>query len=129
MKKLTPVIFVDRIEPVLSFWTERLGFTATVEVPEGESLGFVILARDDVEVMYQSRASVAKDVPAMAAEPFISRTNLFIEVESLQEFLPRLEGLPVTVPKRTTFYGALEFGVRAPCGTSVVLAEFQAVTG
>ncbi|HEV8124486.1 MAG TPA: hypothetical protein VGP80_09595 [Gemmatimonadales bacterium] len=125
MKKLTPVIFVDRIEPVLPFWTERLGFTATVEVPEGDSLGFVILARDNVEVMYQSRASVTKDVPALAAEPFVSRANLFIEVENLQEFLPGLEGLQVTVPKRTTFYGALEFGVRAPCGTSVVLAEFQ----
>ena len=125
MKKLTPVIFVDRIEPALPFWTERLGFTATVEVPEGDSLGFVILARDSIEVMYQSRASVTNDVPAMAAEPFVSRTNLFIEVENLQEFLPRLEGLPVTVPKRTTFYGALEFGVRAPCGTNVVLAEFQ----
>ena len=125
MKKLTPVIFVDHIEPVLPFWTERLGFTATVEVPEGDNLGFVILARDNVELMYQSRASVTKDVPAMATEPFVSRTNLFIEVESLQEFLPRLEGLPVTVPQRTTFYGALEFGVRAPCGTNVVLAEFQ----
>lgn len=125
MKKLTPVIFVDRIEPVLPFWTERLGFTATTEVPEGDSLGFVILARDNVEVMYQSRASVAKDIPKMAADPFVSRINLFIEVENLQEFLPRLQGLPVTVPERTTFYGSQEFGVRAPCGTNVVLAQFQ----
>jgi hypothetical protein len=126
MKKLTPVIVVDQIEPVLPFWTQRLGFEATVQVPEGDSLGFVILARDGVEVMLQSRASVARDVPTMAAEPFLSGTNLFIEVENLEEFLPKLDGLPVTVPKRTTFYGALEFGVRAPCGTSVVLAEFQA---
>ena len=125
MKKLTPVIFVDHIEPVLSFWTQRLGFEATVEVPEGDSLGFVILVRDGVEVMLQSRDSVAKDVPGLAVEPFLTRTNLFIEVESLQEYLPRLEGLPVTVPKRTTFYGSQEFGVRAPCGTNVVLAEFQ----
>ena len=125
MKKLTPVIFVDRIEPVLPFWTENLGFDTTVTIPEGDSLGFVILSRDGVEVMYQSRASVANDVPVLAAEPFLSRTNLFIEVENLEELLPKLEGLPVTVPKRTTFYGALEFGVRAPCGTNVVLAQFQ----
>ncbi|MEP7327057.1 MAG: hypothetical protein ABI836_13990 [Gemmatimonadota bacterium] len=125
MKKLTPVIFVDRIEPVLGFWTDRLGFAATVEVPEGDSLGFVILVRDQLEVMYQSRASVARDVPAMAAEPFISRTNLFLEVENLEEFIPRLAGLPVTVPERTTFYGSREFGVRAPCGTNVVLAQFK----
>jgi len=30
MKKLTPVLFVEAIEPCLPFWTERLGFTKTV---------------------------------------------------------------------------------------------------
>lgn len=126
MKKLTPVLYVETIEPVLPFWTERLGFEATVQVPEGDALGFVILARDGCEVMYQSRASVAKDVPALAKDPFASRINLFIEVDDLDGLRKRLEGLEVVVPLRKTFYGAREFGVRAPCGNNVVLAEFEA---
>jgi hypothetical protein len=126
MKKLTPVILVDEIEPCLPFWTERLGFEVTVSVPQDDKIGFVILARDGLEVMYQSRASVASDVPSLAREPFASRTHLFMEVESLAEFLPRLDGLEVIVPRRKTFYGADEFGVRAPCGTTVVLAQFDA---
>ena len=124
MKKLTPVILVEEIEPCLSFWTERLGFQVTVSVPEGEKLGFVILVNGPVEVMYQSRASVASDIPAMAADPFGSRTHLFIEVESLQDLEPRLTGAPVVVARRKTFYGSEEIGVRAPCGTTVILAEF-----
>jgi hypothetical protein len=119
------VIFVDRIEPVLPFWTERLGFTATVEVPGRRQPGVRHPGpgqrRGDVSEPGQRDQGCS----ALAAEPFVSRANLFIEVENLQEFLPGLEGLQVTVPKRTTFYGALEFGVRAPCGTNVVLAEFQ----
>lgn len=122
MKRLSPVILVDEIEPCLPFWTERLGFQVTVTVPEGDKLGFAILVNGPVEVMYQSRASVANDVPSLAAAP--SHSHLFIEVESLKELLPRLTGAEVVVPLRKTFYGADEIGVRAPCGTTVVLAEF-----
>lgn len=52
VKKLTPVLFVPAIEPVLPFWVDRLGFAKTVEVPEGDSIGFVILQKDGVELMY-----------------------------------------------------------------------------
>ncbi|MGH7635196.1 MAG: hypothetical protein ACRENC_15780, partial [Gemmatimonadaceae bacterium] len=62
VQKLTPVLVVDAIEPCLSFWVDRLGFEKTVEVPEGNALGFVILVKDGIEVMYQSRESVRNDV-------------------------------------------------------------------
>lgn len=125
LKKLTPVIPVEAIEPCLSFWTERLGFARTVEVPEGDRLGFVILAKDGVEVMYQSRASLAKDVPALAQGDFRSTTALFVEVQGLDAILARLQGVEVVVPERKTFYGAREIGVREPGGTLVVFAEFE----
>ena len=124
LKKSTPVIHVEQIEPMLPFWT-RLGFEATLQIPEGDHLGFVILVRDGIEVMYQSRASVANDVAALAAEPFGSRTNLFMEVEDLAGFMELVRGAPVVVPERRTFYGAHEFGVRAPCGTVVAFAEME----
>ena len=46
VKKLTPVLMVDAIEPCLPLWTERLGWTKTAEAPDGDKIGFVILARD-----------------------------------------------------------------------------------
>lgn len=123
MKKLSPVIFVEEIEPCLGFWIDRLGFTRTLEVPHGDRLGFAAVASGSIEVMYQSRASLAADIPALAAGPFARSGALFIEVESLNAILPRLEGVEVVVPERTTFYGAREIFVRAPCGTVVGLAE------
>ena len=50
-KKLTPVLAVESIEPVLPLW-ESLGFAKTVEVPHGDCLGFVVLQSGNVEVMY-----------------------------------------------------------------------------
>jgi hypothetical protein len=66
MKKLSPVIMVDAIESCVPFW-ERLGFTKTAEVPEGDRLGFVILAKDTVEVMYQTHESVRRTPPRARA--------------------------------------------------------------
>jgi len=124
MKKLTPVLFVEKIEPCLPFWVERLGFTKTVEVPEGGALGFVMLVRDNVEVMLQSRASVAKDVPALAGEA--SRSFLFVEVTDIEEMARRVEGAEIVVPRRKTFYGADEIGVRDPAGNVITFAQFAA---
>src|SRR5262249_61154034 len=64
VKRITPVLLVQEIEPLIPFWAGRLGFAKTVEVPDGNKLGFVIFQKDSVEVMYQTYASVEKDAPA-----------------------------------------------------------------
>src|SRR5688500_2057816 len=109
MKKLTPVLFVDEIEPCLDFWVERLGMERTVEIPAGDALGFVILRKDEVELMLQSRASVAGDVPALAKGPFASSgVALYLEVPDLAPIRDAVRGAEVVIPERTTFYGARE---------------------
>jgi hypothetical protein len=123
MKKLTPVLLVEHIEPVLSFWTERLGFTQTATVPHGDAVGFVILQRDNVEIMYQTRASVGDDIPALAAQP-LGGTILFIEVGDLDAVQQALDGLVPIIPRRRTAYGADELIVREPGGNVVIFAQF-----
>lgn len=125
LKRLTPVLMVDAIEPVLNFWIERLGFEKTTEVPHEGALGFVILQRDGIEIMYQTRASVASDVGPLAASPQRG-TFLFIEVDDLDDVEKRLRGVTPVVPRRTTFYGAQELIVREPGGNAVTFAQFAA---
>lgn len=122
IKKLTPVLYVEAIEPCLDLWTRRLGFTKTAEVPEGARLGFVILSKDGIEIMYQSRASVAKDVPAFAGRA-LGQTNLFVEVSDLAGTERALEGVKLVLPKRKTFYGSTEIGVQDPAGNIIIFAE------
>lgn len=122
MKKLTPVLFVEAIEPVLPFWVDRLGFETTAEVPEGDRLGFVILKRGDVEIMYQTRESVAGDIPPLADSP-MRGSFLFVEVEDLDAVEHALQGVEPVVPRRTTFYGADELIVREPAGNVVTFGR------
>jgi hypothetical protein len=123
MQSLTPILIVDAIEPCLGFW-KKLGFAVSVQVPDGNAIGFVILNNGPVEVMYQTRASVAKDVPAMADFP--SSSILYIHVTNLDEVIAAVAGAPVLVPKRTTFYGATEYGVREPGGNAISFSETSA---
>ena len=84
--KITPVLIVEEIEKSLTFWVERMGFTKTVEVPEGDRLGFVILVREGAELMLQTIASVRKDEPKFAPDGIGTKgTALFIEVEDFAE--------------------------------------------
>ncbi len=66
--KITPVLIVEEIEKSLAFWVDRIGFVKTVEVPEGDRLGFVILVRDGAELMLQTAESVRKDAPQFVPE-------------------------------------------------------------
>ena len=123
IRKLTPVLVVDAIEPCLPFWIDRLGFTKTVEVPEGDALGFVILVKDGIEVMYQSRASVAHDAPGTLDTTARLATCLFLEVDDVAAIEEAMRGVEVVVPRRRTFYGMDEIGVREPGGSVVMFAQ------
>lgn len=120
MQKLTPVLVVDAIEPCLDFWANRLGFQRTAEVPGEEGgLAFVILAKDDVEIMYQSRASIAKDDEPLAQSYAGHSIALFIEVSDLDAVERAMQGVEPVVPRHDTFYGTTEFYVREPAGNVV----------
>ena len=123
IKKLTPVLMVDAIEPMLPFWVDRLGFEKTVELPHGDRLGFVILVRDGVEIMYQTVESVRADIEALAAAP-TGTSFLFIEVQDLDAIEKALSGVPPVVPRRQTFYGSDELIVLDPAGNAVTFAKF-----
>lgn len=122
-KKLTPVLMVDAIEPCLPLWIDRLGWTKTVEVPEGDKLGFVILAKDGVEVMYQTYASVEKDTGKPLKRAVGTSVALFLEVSDIDAVEKQLDGLPLVLPRRRTFYGMDEVGVAESGGHTVVFAQ------
>ena len=124
--KITPVLVVPAIEPLLPLW-EALGFARTAEVPHGDRLGFVILARENAELMMQTVDSVRADEPRV----FDGRTplgaaSLFIEVDDLDAIIAKLPaGTDRFVERRTTPYGATETFIRDAAGNVVIFAQFN----
>src|ERR1043165_6943286 len=134
IKKLAPVLIVDRIEPLLPLW-DALGFQRTAEVPHGDALAFVILARDGIEIMYQTRASVGADEPQVlgGANP-LGAAALFTEVDDVHTQArapppgpppapPPPAGTDIVNARRTTFYGSTETIFRDGAGNLITLAQ------
>jgi hypothetical protein len=120
--KVTPVLYVEEIEPSLPFWIDRLGFETTVEVPEAGRLGFVILLREGFEVMLQTFESLKSDRTGDLSIGTGS-SSLFIEVSDFAEVRNKLGGLEIVLPERVTFYGMREIAVREPGGHVVCIAS------
>lgn len=128
VKKITPVLTVEEVEPCIQFWVDRFGFQKVMDVPDEDKIGFAILQKGELELMYQRFSSIEKDLQSsgLAREFRKGPTFLYVEVEKLDEILAAVEGVPVVVPVRTTFYGAKEVGVKDPGGHVVVFAQFGA---
>src|SRR5688572_7635018 len=97
LSKLTPILYVDAIEPSLPFWRDQLGFEIQTTVPHEDRIGYVIMLRDGIEVMMQTHASVVADVPSLGSIPR-GASILFIEVSSIDEVLAALQKPTVVVP-------------------------------
>jgi uncharacterized glyoxalase superfamily protein PhnB len=123
VKRITPVLLVKEIEPLLPFWTDRLGFAKTIEVPDGNKLGFVTFQKGSVEVMYQTYASVEKDAPRDMAGAAQGPTYLYLEVDDLDAVLAAMKGVKLVMPVRTAFYGMREFAVQDPAGHFLTFAQ------
>ena len=143
MNKLTPILTVEAIEPLLPFWTHGVGFQVTARVPHPPDaadgpLGFVILSHGEVELMLQTLASLEKDLGPVAREAGIpdlprklmeSTPVLFLQVDAVDAVLDRLDAPTVVVPRRTTFYGMDEIFLMAPGGALLGIAAPVAAAG
>jgi len=126
LKQLTPVLIVEAVEPCIKFWTDRLGFEVTNQVPGPDGkLIFASVQKAGIEIMYQTRTSVISEQPGSAGELMGHSVALFITVGDLDTVAKALEGAPVVKPRHETFYGSTEIYVREPGGNTVGFAQFS----
>src|SRR6267378_7817032 len=126
LKQLTPVLIVDAVEPCIKFWTDRLGFAITNQVPDSDGkLIFASVQKAGIEIMYQTRASVISEQPGSARDLMGHSVALFITVDDLDTVEKSLAGAPVIKPRHETFYGSTEIYVKEPGGNTVGFAQFS----
>ena len=110
----------------MAFWVERFGFTAENQVPGPDGkLVFASVKNGDVEVMYQTKASVVAEDPRAASELDGRNAVLFITVDDIDRAEQAAKGAPVVKPRHKTFYGSTELYVRDPGGNTIGFAQFE----
>jgi uncharacterized glyoxalase superfamily protein PhnB len=118
---VVPIVIPDSIEPLLPFWVERAGLAKQTSVDEATGMGFAILGEGRSEIMFQTKSSLADDLPAVAAQNLT--VILYAHVDSIDELEASIGDAEVLVPRRTTFYGAIEVGVRDRSGAIVGFSQ------
>ena len=127
INKSTPVLHVKTVEPSLRFWTERFGFKSTVQVPEGNHIGFVALEYGAVELMYQTYEGMQVDqANALAKEVDKGPTFIFMEVADINAVIKALDGAEIVQGLHETFYGAQEIVAKEPGGHFVIFSQLPA---
>ena len=123
VKRLTPNLYTDDVQACVKFWVERMHFTKTMEVPEGENLAFAALQKGGIELMYGSYASLQRE-PLVAGSYQKGTGTLFLEVDDLDAVVTAMKGVPVVAQVHKTFYGSTEFTVKDPGGHLITFAQF-----
>ena len=127
INRSTPILHVKSVEPSLKFWTERFGFKSTIQVPEGDHIGFVALENGSVELMYQTYAGMQTE-PAnpLARDVDKGPSFLFMEVPDINAVIKALDGAEIAQGLHETFYGAKEVVAREPGGHFVIFSQLPA---
>jgi uncharacterized glyoxalase superfamily protein PhnB len=128
INKSTPILHVKSVEPSLKFWTERFGFKPTIEVPEGDHIGFVALESGPVELMLQTYQGMQSDPDnPLARAAHQGPSFIFMEVPDINTVIESLQGAEVVQGLHETFYGAKEVVAKEPGGHFVIFSQLPAV--
>ena len=123
-KKITTNIMVKNVNETLDFYEQVLGFSMVMAVREDSQevvtehdantpLDFALVKCDEVQLMFQSRKSLSKEIAQFADCPVGGSITLYIEVADAKEFYENMRD-KVTILKdlHATFYGMQEFYIR-----------------
>lgn len=112
-KTITTNMMVNNVKESINFYQERLGFISIVTVPsEGEEFDFAILKKDEVTLMFQSKASLIEEYPSLQTNSIKPAFTLFITVDNVQQIYQELKSkVEIAKDLHQTFYGKDEFAI------------------
>ena len=118
---------VEDVNETVTFYQDVLGFALLASVPEEGQFNWAMMQHDAVEIMFQSRASLTKDVPLFKDKAIGGSLTLYIDVEDIKGLYGQVQNrVTILHEMTTTFYGTREFTIQDCNG--YVLTFAQAVT-
>ncbi len=122
--RLTPLLSVEAIEPVIPFWT-ALGWEVLNPLEIDGRLAFAALRKDGQEIHYQTVAYIETQIAGATQMLAGSTALLYLTVDDLDAVIRSLgANAEVVIPRRRTDWGADEIYVKEPGGHLIGFAKF-----
>jgi uncharacterized glyoxalase superfamily protein PhnB len=124
LQKLTPNLMVEDVNATLAYYQDVFGFELEQSVPSEGQFDWASARRGEVELMFQSRSSLGKDLPDFQDLPIGGSLTFFIVLQGIQELYERVRGQAEVVQDlHDTFYGMREFATKDLNGYILTFAE------
>lgn len=136
----TPDLMVEDVNRTVAFYLEVLGFAFVLGVPEGTTdtvvawpapgrLAFAMVQSGQARLMFQSRASLAAELPRLGGARIGGSVVLYLECDDLEALYARVsERAPFIKAPHTTFYGARECSIEDINGYVLTFAQRAGAT-
>jgi uncharacterized glyoxalase superfamily protein PhnB len=111
-KQLTPNLMVEDVSQTITFYQDTLGFTLLATVPDSGPFDWAMLKRGEVTLMFQAKASLSDEIPALAGREIGGSLSFYIDVTDVKSLYEELQPkVRLAQPLHTTFYGREEFAI------------------
>lgn len=113
LNSLTPNLMVNDVEQTIEYYTDILGFTVLMTVPETGKLDWAMVKRNEVVIMFQTKKSLSSELPRLAGEKPGGGLTFYIKVDRITELHEELFNNEVEIISEleSTFYNTIEFSV------------------
>ena len=127
LQSLTPNLMVNDVEETIEYYTDVLGFTLLMTVPETGKLDWAMVKRNEVVMMFQSTKSLKKGIPRLAGEKPGGGLTFYIKVDRITEIHEELfnNEAEIISDLDSTFYDTIEFSVADINGYILTFSEDQ----
>ncbi|MFP4470130.1 MAG: VOC family protein [Bacteroidales bacterium] len=124
LNSLTPNVMVHDVNQTIEWYRTNLGFELVMSVPEEGKSEWAMISRDAVNLMLQTRESIAAEQPEFTDMPIGASQSFFIKVTGLEEIFEKITDTRAVIkPLYKTFYGMNEFIIRDCNGYYLTFAE------
>ena len=125
LNSLTPNLMVNDVEETIEYYTDVLGFTLLMTVPETGKLDWAMVKRNDVVLMFQTTKSLKEGVPRLAGEKPGGGLTFYIKVDRISEMHEELfnNEAEIISDLESTFYNTIEFSIADINGYVLTFSE------
>jgi len=104
---------VSDVEETIEYYTDILGFTLLMTVPEKGKLDWAMVKRNDVVLMFQSIRSLKSSMPRLQGEKPGGGLTFYIKVDRITELHEELfdNNVEIISDLESTFYDTIEFSI------------------
>ena len=111
-KNLSPNFAVEDVNKTVDFYTNVLGFSCIMTVPEEGQFVWAMVQADGLTIMFQEQKNLIEEYPQLEKFSIGGSLTFYINVTDIQKQYDNLND-KVTIAKdlHTTFYGATDFAI------------------